>query len=409
MSTEKQIAWKALALILVLALLVPMLAACDDDDDDQKTTTPSSTAVFTEMETTAETVNDEPVKMGICMATSGAVAMAGMVGKQVVGMVEKMVQENGGIQVGSVKRPVEFIWYDDKGEVSGTMAGWKKLVDQEHISVMAMGGVTGAQLVEMAAQSNEFKVPYIDYSSGPEDLTKYPYTSRVGQTLMTCAIPAADLIRDLKPGTVALLGEEEQDDHDYFDILKSMALDPIGAEVVYEQYVTLGTQDITPYLTKIIREEPDILIQFGANFQSFGNVYKNIDGLGGWRDMTYIAGISPANMYQKESSAVGTYQWMLWAPVTDNPGTVEYLAACEKYGVKTDSNHIFMWNALWTAIRAVEQAGSDDPEEINTVLRSGEFQWDAPTGLLKIDADGEPGITGVMVQVGEGGQVTIVK
>jgi len=409
-----------------MVLVLPILTACDDDDDDGITVTVTETATATASATSTTTTHQptttaatstqvtpttsgEPVKMGIVMSMSGAMGLAGMIGKEVLGLVEKMVEDNGGIQVGSVKRPVEFIWYDDKSEMAGIVAGWTKLITQDNISIMAMGGTGGAQCTEMAAQANKYEVPYIDYSGEPPDLTDYPYTVRVVMTNQTSVVPVADLILDLEPKRVALLGDEEASDHVFFNLLKSLALDPIGADVVYEQYATLGTSEYTPYLTRIKYENPDVLVQFSANFQAYGNVYQNIAALGGWGDMTYVAAMSPSNMWQTSPSAVGTYQWMLWSPTMDNPGTTEYLQACARYGVKPDSNHMNMWNALWTAIHAVEQAGSDDPEMIIETLRSGEFQWEAPTGLLKIDTDGEPGIPGVMVKIGEGGQVTVVE
>ncbi len=426
MLEKKNLCCKQGILLLLTVLVLPILTACDDDDDDGITVTVTETATATasatsttttdEPTTTAatstevtQTTSDEPVKMGIAMALSGPMAMAGALADQVVTMVEKMVEENGGIQVGSVKRPVEFIWYDTKGEISGGQPAWTKLVTQEHISIMAMAGTGGAECENMADLSSTYKVPYIDFSSDPHDLTDYPYTSRAAHKRATAVVPIAKFILDLKPKTVALLGDAEASDHEFFDMLKSMAIDPIEAEVVYEQYVTLGTADYTPYLTRIKGEDPDVIVHYGANFQAFGSVYQNIDGLGGWGDMTYIGASAPANSYQKMPSAVGTYQWMMWAPTMDNPGTTEYLQACERHKVQPNPTNVNFWNALWTAIHAVEQAGSDDPEMINETLRSGEFQWEAPTGLLKMGTDGEPGISGVMVRIGEGGQVTIIE
>jgi len=407
-----------------MVLVLPILTACDDDNDDGITVTVTETATATasatstttthEPTTTAATstevtptTSDEPVKIGATLPMSGSMGIAGLLAKSAIQVVEKQVQERGGIQVDDVRRPLEVIIFDDKGDVSGTIAGWSKLVRQDDVSVI-FGGAGGAQLLTGAEQATEYEVPFIDYGGTPISLADYPYAARSGYSELATAGPMAELIDDLKPKTVGLLGDEEEADHVFFEYLKEKVLAPRDIEVVYEQYITLGTTDISPYLTRIQYEDPDLLIHFTAVMATAGATFKQIEELGGWGDITYLGARSPQSSYIEDPGAEGTYLFMVWTPVMDNPGTRELLEAWDKYGSgEINPIHVYFYNALWMAIHAIESAGSDDPRDIIETLRSGNFTYESPFGTVKIGTDGENGYPGVLVLVGKDGAHTI--
>ena len=48
-----------------------------------------------------------------------------------------------------------------------------------------------------------------------------------------------------------------------------------------------------------------------------------------------------------------------------------------------------MYDPFWWAIKAIELAGTDEPEAVARAARSGNLTWDSPEGLQTIGTDGE--------------------
>jgi len=68
----------------------------------------------------------------------------------------------------------------------------------------------------------------------------------------------------------------------------------------------------------------------------------------------------------------------------------------------------FCYNCFWTAVRAIQLAGSDDPDKVAQALRSGNLEWDSAWGRLRIAPDGIGEINGMVAQVQEGGKLVKV-
>ncbi|MFA4837197.1 MAG: hypothetical protein WC749_14160, partial [Dehalococcoidia bacterium] len=125
MHQESSFRYKLAALVLVLALIVPVLAACGDDDEattpvktTPATTTPAATtpvattptAITTPTATAipAATQNLGPIKIGILEDWSGPGAGAGWLADGVLGLMKWQLEKEGGLLVSGIRRPVEF-------------------------------------------------------------------------------------------------------------------------------------------------------------------------------------------------------------------------------------------------------------------------------------------------------------
>ena len=67
--------------------------------------------------------------------------------------------------------------------------------------------------------------------------------------------------------------------------------------------------------------------------------------------------------------------------------------------------HAFFYFTLWTAIEAIDLAGTDDPAAVAAAARSGELEWESPSGPCVIGTDGETSLKGHIVLVGESGEL----
>ena len=409
---KKRLLYKIVITAMVLVLAIPILAACGDDDDGtpevtqtvKPTTqaTPSATPTTTNVPGTP--VSTEPVKIGVLSGWSGPVAVAGMMADNIIALVEDQVKEMGVILGG---RPLEFVRYDDGGQVARTVAGWKKLTLEENVSAVVFGGSTAATTELSADEADEYEVPLFTMSPLPTDLSDRPYTIRcVHQMSSVTEMVAQFLIHVIQPQEVALLCDDEQSMREGMEALKK-TLESEGVKVVYEKYVPMGTTDFSPYLTSIKYEDPDVVVAFHSAFVAYMAIFKQIMELGGWGDIQFVSnGPSSATAgITNMPAAKGTYHWVLWRPGLPYPEAQRFEQQFkEKNGNLPTPTDAFFYLSLMTAVQAIDFAGTDDPREVDQAARSGGFTWDSPAGPFIVGTDGENNLKGHMIQVGEEGE-----
>ena len=79
----------------------------------------------------------------------------------------------------------------------------------------------------------------------------------------------------------------------------------------------------------------------------------------------------------------------------------------EKHGNLPGGAHAYFYFCLWTAIEAIELAGTDDPAAVAAAARSGNLTWDSPAGPITVGTNGESGLKGRIMYL-EGGEFTLV-
>ena len=167
---RKSILWyKLLALIMSLALLIPVLAACGDGDEEESpiptptatstaTTTVTATPTATSTATATPSPDKGPVKIGAIYPRSGTFAVVAILYDPILSLVEWQVKNQGGILGG---REAKFIVGDDRGVVAEAAAQAKKLILEEKVVMLTFGGVSVASFDAVAAVAEELKVPYV--------------------------------------------------------------------------------------------------------------------------------------------------------------------------------------------------------------------------------------------------------
>ena len=99
----------------------------------------------------------------------------------------------------------------------------------------------------------------------------------------------------------------------------------------------------------------------------------------------------------------------LWLPGSDEPGMKAFEDAfTQKYGRLPNPTLTYFYNCFWTAIKAIELAGTDDPGKVAEALRSGNLEWDSAWGPLRIGTDGIGQVSMIVAQVQEGGKLVKV-
>jgi len=401
-----------LATLSLLVLLIASLAvACDDDDEGvtvtvtetaTATATAASTTTAVAPPTTAET-SGEPVKIGVLSSWTGAVAMAGMFfADPSIKTVEKQIEEMGGILGG---RPVEFVKYDTGGQVSEATAGARKLITKDHVSALAIGGSAPAEFYGVARVAEEERVLYSCVSS-ITDLENFEYTVEANMSTQALVDDVAKFMLEVatpRPDTVGFMTFSEVESHDLVERWKDR-LEPEGIETVYEEYLTHDISDLSPYLTKLKRAEPDYFIASVDSVQ-FQSIAKQIMEQGGWGDIKVIS-FGTASAAVKMPGAQGWIMITSWHPLKDDPASVKFKEDFEAVNGQTPSDlHVYFYNSLWTAIHAIELAGTDDPEDVARAARSGNLEFDTPMGMVHMTTEGHSGLRNIYLQIQDGEMV----
>jgi len=405
-----------IALSLLLLTLIP---ACGGGGKEKtptlipiRTATVTPTATVSHTAATPTPTSAGSVKIGAIGPWSGPMAMSGVLADQAMALVEWQVKNMGGILGG---REVRFVRGDDRGMVAESAGQAKKLILDDKVTILTLGGVSAAHFTAVADVAEELKVPYVALSTvyGVANM-KYCASLYWHEPVMA---RIANFVADVvKPKTVVYLAYDQETAHQVLDGAEGVVgarerLKAKGIDIISEQYFPQDTMDFSPYLTRIKYLNPDLVITFFGDTGQAVMINKQIAELGGWGSMKYYCATESGSTGAavKMPSAVGTYVSVLWLPGSDEPGMKAYENAFQqKYGRLPTPDTTYFYNCFWTAVKAIELAGTDDPVKVAEALRSGNLEWDSAWGPLRIGTDGIGKITPMVAQIQEGGKLVKV-
>jgi branched-chain amino acid transport system substrate-binding protein len=337
------------------------------------------------------------------MSWSGAGAISGaMFADPCMDIVKDQVKESGGILGG---REVEFVKFDDRSVVAETVAGVTKFASDNSIAAVLYGGTSVAQMVAAAETAESSKTPYFCYMlSFPKDM-KLSYTVGVHIDEYTYKMPMMmDLAEKLGAKKIAFLTLEGTDSRDVIAAYTQEAKTR-GMTVVYNEFFDPSTVDFSSFLTKIKYADPDVFFFLPYRTDYVTTVLKQIQELGGLGHTQVISPHSAVATAAGKPGSEGVIVWVPWMPGLQNAAG-QYLeqSAMKILGKLPNLNIIYFYNATWTAIYAIELAGSTDREAIAKAAHSGNLTWDSPSGRVTVPPDGRASIQGFMVKI-QGGKL----
>jgi len=415
MCPKRSLWCKFIALGLALVLIVPILAACGKEKEKTPaptptptvtpgptlTATPGPTPTATATSTATPTPTPAgPVKIGAITAWSGSAAISGIAyADPIIKLVEKQVKDMGGILGG---REVNVIRYDNRASVAEAIAGARKLVDDDKVSALVWGGISGAEVRAVTDFAEENKVLFVAFQLR-KGLYEGEFSVSAAPTIQVFAEQWVSFTTNvLKPKTVAFLGFDLTDSHDRIRDCKP-GFEAAGIKTVYEEYCPIDTQDFMPYLTKIKYANPGVLIVDVTITAAVQTIAKQIMELGGWGDIKVLTNPVGADAVRLPG-AQGWYVTVMWHPELSYPGSVKFQQEYQAmHGRMPSPTQVYFYDCLWTAIYAIELAGTDtDLAAIARAARSGNLEWETPMGRARYSPDGFPNVNLSLVQIQEG-------
>jgi branched-chain amino acid transport system substrate-binding protein len=149
--------------LMVLVLMVPLFTAwgCGSSSDDNNTVAPATTAAISTPSNTATaqpTVNPnlDTYKIGAVFAVNGNNAPLGLPEKNVANMLEKQINDAGGIN----GHKVSIIVYDTESDTTKCVLLVKKLIDEDKVSAI-VGPTSSGESVALLDTVTKAEIPLI--------------------------------------------------------------------------------------------------------------------------------------------------------------------------------------------------------------------------------------------------------
>jgi branched-chain amino acid transport system substrate-binding protein len=343
----------------------------------------------------------EEVRIGNLVSMTGSLAAFGQPAAFGVKKCVEDVNKLGGLNVGGKKLQVKLIQYDDSSDPSKATALVEQLILQDKVHIIVTNPGPPIIHIPVSGAVDKYKVPaLVDgvmepwWSAGP-----YKYAWAIGPILIT-PIPEGDfragkpgyaailnyleftnMYRDKINGKLALFAPDDADGRAWYDlvigILQQAGYIIVGVEKRLGQYAP-GTMDFTA----IIREwkEGGAEVLWGLSVGGdFATMWRQAASLG-WKPKMVLDGRSLKNY--DDVAAIGDPKlaigladpfnvWNPYIPYKSHYGGRTNMQLAEEWTKETGrswSDALSAYSWAETVCRAIENAGSLDPEKIAQTL-----------------------------------------
>jgi branched-chain amino acid transport system substrate-binding protein len=243
--------------------VVALLAACGDDDDDSgaaattaattattaasattagstATTAAGATTTAASTATTAAPANTEPIKVGVILPLSGALAAAG---RDYGSVVQNITKEPGHDKIDG--RTVEMVIRDSTSTAAGATSAARQLVDEDKVDVV-LGPLYTLEATAALPIFNEKKLFEVAFTGCPDcgDGSKNPTTFSIEYDRPVQGPATADRLKALGVTQYAIIQSDDATGQDYTNAVKA-ATDAAGIKLVTTEKFTPNSLDLS--------------------------------------------------------------------------------------------------------------------------------------------------------------------
>ncbi|MFQ5773041.1 MAG: ABC transporter substrate-binding protein [Kiloniellaceae bacterium] len=213
----------------------------------------------------AAEAQQKTLKIGVLGVMSGPAASWGLVNRYCAEAAAQMINEQGGWKIGGEKYKIEIIAIDDRNDPKVSVAGAERLVYQEGVKYIIGPNVdtTAAAIVPVIEKAGAINIPYAfskrlyspprsnsilgmiaSYQAGPV-IYKYLMENKGVKSVSFIARNASDPLNQRDEGV---------------DAAKRLGLKILSSEDTYEP----GTTDFFPVMSRVVRQNPDLIVLSGV-------------------------------------------------------------------------------------------------------------------------------------------------
>jgi ABC-type branched-subunit amino acid transport system substrate-binding protein len=366
-----------LSIIVLVAVIGSMFAACAQPAAAPKPATPAASA--------------EPkiLKFGALIPMSGPAAAYGDIYKKSLDLYVQIVNETG-FKVGQDTYKIQMVYADDKYNPQEAVAAANKVIFSDKVQFIISSSPTNSALTPL---TNANKVIFISRNANgftgydPKTMPYNVYSNCLNEVSPNYGYVAYNGIPGVKTvGQLYAVGNKGTVDE---AIARTKAfMENKGVKLLEPEWYPIGTQDFTPYLSKMHEANIDMLLIYGPATdlltmakQRFaaGKKYPIVQTTPVFNLKAFIAAAG-ADAIEGIVSEYDLPSSFKLTKVSD-----KQLAMAQKFQdlwqaqynqqITDITTFPFGWPLLWgtLAVDAVQQAGSTDPDVVMKTVRGGTF------------------------------------
>ena len=328
----------------------------------------------------------DTIKVGLLHSLSGTMAISETTVVDAELMAIEEINNAGGV----LGKPIEVIKEDGASDWPTFNEKAKKLIEQDQV-VTVFGCWTSAsrKAVKDVFESNDHMLWYPVQYEGQECSKNIFYTGAAPNQQIE---PAVKWLLENKGNQFFLVGSDYVFPRTANTIIKQQ-LEAEGGETVGEDYLPLGSTEVTPIVTKIQQALPDGGVIFNTlNGDSNVAFFKQLQGAGLGPDKYPVMSVSVTEEEVRQIGKeflIGHYAAWNYFQTVDTPKNEEWVADFKaKYGEDRVTNDpmeaAYIMVYLWK--QAVEQAETAD--DLDAVRKAAYGQtFAAPEGEVTMNAN----------------------
>lgn len=368
---------KAVATAISIAILalsfVLVLSACGGTTTSTGGATTGASSTSTS--SGGGTPSGDPIVIGAVVSTSGAAAPLGEPERNTLQLMEKKINEAGGV----LGRPLKIIILDDQSNAKEAVTATQRLINQEKV-VAVIGASASATTLAMKPITAQAKIPQIAMAAANSITDEAPneWIWRVAPKDNLAVERAMKYIAEsLKVKKIAVLYDENAFGSSGMAQIEKVKGD-YGLEVVAKESYKTDETDLTAQLTKLRGSNPEALVVWGTN-PGPAVAAKNLKQLA-W-SLPYIGSHGIANFKFIElagdaaEGVVFPSTKILFPQSITNPDQKKVIDIfisdyTEEFGEAPNHFASHGWDAISLLVKAIEDAKSTKAEDIQAALNN---------------------------------------
>lgn len=325
---------------------------------------------------------EEPIIVGSILDETGPISIYGKAMVDATELAIEHINANGGL----LGRPLKLVSYDAQSSNAKYTQYARRLAMRDG-AVVIMGGITSASREAIRPVVNRTGTLYFyneQYEGGVCDKNVF-LAGIVPSQQLAPLIPWA--IEKFGP-KVYVLAADYNYGHISTEWVKKYVKEA-GGEVIGVDFIPLSVAEFSAIVSKLQSANPDIVLSLlvGGNHIAF---YRQFAAAGLGDEMTIVSptfGLGNEQVVLSPDEAQNIYVAFPYIQSLENPANREfkkmwYEAYGDDYPYITDSA-VTVWNGWHLWAKAVEKAGTTDPEAVIEALESG-ITFSSPSGKIKL-------------------------
>ena len=355
--------------------------------------------------------NGNTVKIGGNFELTGNVAAYGIAMDNAVKLA---VEQKGKL----LDKELKYVSYDNKSEKTEVASVAKKLVSEKVAGVVGPAPTGDAQVsIPIMEQA---KIPAVFPATTGDGVTLknaedassvYEYIYRVCFSDSYQGVVGANFVhKKFGNAKVAILQDTGNDYSkglaDAFE--KTYTDSKIGGTVVTREYYQSKDTDFQAVLTTLKSKDFDVLYVPGY-YEEVGLIIKQAREMGITQPIVGGDGLSSdklAALAGNSSNLSNVYYTSHFSTLSDDADVQAFVKAYkEKYGTNPDTFAALSYDATQLLMKAIEKAGSTDPQAITKALAATK-DFDGVTGTFSMGPDHTPVKSAVVIEFQNGQEVS---